>query len=989
MNNLYRTLVLITFLMVVSCVTTKKKGETRGLKRAYANVTAHYNGYFNANVLVNEATEKLRLQHQDIYTRVLDIYPEVYVDNPQMFAPDLDKAIEKVAVVTAFHRSSHWVDDCYLMMGKSQYLKHDYEAAQETFEYLTEMYNPELRSKVNRKENAKAAAEARKEAAKVREDERKEKQKENEKLIKERNEARKEAAKSSKEERESKQKELEKRNEERRKANEEKQKERERLRKEAEKAGQNAEKTQMTTTGSNNTPVVKTEAELKKVTPPKKKKKKENYFFRHRPCYQEGAVWLARTYIERGLFTDAEILLNELERNPNIFKATKQKVAVTRGHLYLRQNNYEAAIPALETAVKLTKKKRDKVRYQFILAQLYQTTQNSQKAYAAYEKVLKGNPTYEMEFNTRLNMAISSNASASEAMTSTLLRMAKDSKNKEYGDQIYYALAQIALKNKERAKAMTYLRQALDAPSRNRVQKGEAYYLLAKMNLEDEKYVFAKNYFDSTAQSLAAKDTRIEEATRYATNLADIARNLEIIEKSDSLLKIAKMSKEERTAFALKMKKQRIATEVAAIRAANTNTGGGATAINVGNSGKNASNFFAYNPELVKKAQQDFKKKWGNDRKLEDDWRRSNKRTGNGTFRTNDAVADANDITPDEVAKILKGVPITVEEIQTMEQSVDNAVFQLGTLYHDKLQNNKKTVETLEGHLKRFPASLHELEDWYYLQLAYNEMGSAALAKQYTDRILQKYPNSNYAKVLKDPTSVVKKEETVESFYSTTYKIFKQGNYKDAYDRVQKSETTYGINNPFRAKFSLLAAMCLGNLKGKLEYIAALKDVVAKFAETPEERRAREMLRILESDGNAAVVTPQKIENTEGGDLEANFSAGDDKLHYVIVVLTKEANVEDTKIAVADYNAKFHRLDNYTITSVFLNTEDEVPMIVVRRFKDKVAAQVYTEGVAKNNKEFLKIKNQVFAITQDNYRELLRQKSIDAYSRFYAKNYKK
>ena len=63
------------------------------------NLTAKYNGYFNADVLVQEATAKLVEQHQDNYNQVLDVYPYLAVDNPSAAAPDLDKAIEKVAVV--------------------------------------------------------------------------------------------------------------------------------------------------------------------------------------------------------------------------------------------------------------------------------------------------------------------------------------------------------------------------------------------------------------------------------------------------------------------------------------------------------------------------------------------------------------------------------------------------------------------------------------------------------------------------------------------------------------------------------------------------------------------------------------------------------------------------------------------------------------------------------------------------------------------------
>ena len=143
MRHIYKTLLLILAVSVMSaCVTQRKKDDAKGFKLFMHNLTAKYNGFFNADVLVKDATEKLALQHQDNFNKILDVYPYVAVDNFQSVAPDLDKAIEKVAVAATFHRPSHWTDDSYLMLGKAQHLKHDYTAAEESLQYLVDVYNP-------------------------------------------------------------------------------------------------------------------------------------------------------------------------------------------------------------------------------------------------------------------------------------------------------------------------------------------------------------------------------------------------------------------------------------------------------------------------------------------------------------------------------------------------------------------------------------------------------------------------------------------------------------------------------------------------------------------------------------------------------------------------------------------------------------------------------------------------------------------------------
>jgi hypothetical protein len=192
LKHLYKSLTLVAAItLLAACVTQRKKDEAKGFSLFFHNLQSKYNGYFNANELVRDATEKLEAQHVDNFNKILDVYPALAVDNPQAAAPDLDKATEKVAVVATYHRPSHWVDDCYLLMGKAQYLKHDFESAEETFGYLTEVYNPSLKRKRSKKDRAAAAKEAKKE----REEVQKEKKKERDIKTKEQQKAREEAAK--------------------------------------------------------------------------------------------------------------------------------------------------------------------------------------------------------------------------------------------------------------------------------------------------------------------------------------------------------------------------------------------------------------------------------------------------------------------------------------------------------------------------------------------------------------------------------------------------------------------------------------------------------------------------------------------------------------------------------------------------------------------------------------------------------------------------
>jgi len=984
-------------LFLTSCVTERKVDEAHGTRLFFQNLNSKYNGFFNASVLMDEATDKLRAQHVDNYAKVLDIYPELAVENPKSVSSELDKAIEKIAVVATYHRSSDWTDDCYLLLGKAQYYKHEFENAQETFEYMSEVYDPNAKRRpltaADRKANAAAAAAERKLTQK-------EKLKEKERIAKE-----KEKAIEAKEKaKENAQKEKEKLLDAKRKQRERDIKERADARKRGiklppkpklDETGVKPATKDMTKTGTNGTPVYKQDVEHERKRVDTKAGGPKSYFLKHRPCFQESLVWLARVYTERGNYVDADFTLAKLEKSSKTFKDIRTMAAIARANLYLKQKNTDGAIASIENALTLKNKPQTKARLYFILGQLYSARANTEKANIAFDKVLDHNPVYEMAFNAQLNKALTS-SSTEQASKNALLDMSTDYKNKEYNDQVYFALGQLALKNKKRDEAIDYFRKTLSAQGKNPQIKTEAYYSLANYEYENGKYATAKLYYDSTLTTMQKNDERYTSVSRLSQNLVEIARNYNIVQLQDSLLRISALSEKDQRDWAKKLlKKQRDAAEAIAAAKSNAekNAKNGSTVEQ--QNGIIKSSFFGYDADLVKKGRKEFEKKWGNDRRLEDNWRRSNKKAnlagnGNEATKSNDPEKAA-DFSEADYKTLLKDIPKTKDEIATANTKVEEAMFQLGTLYHDKLQNDKIAAITLENHLSRFTDTKHKVEDYYYLYSANQGLGETATAQKYFDKIVKEFPESNYAKILTQGAPEIKKgERTIEKYYDATYALFQKKDFAAAKEKIRASSQVLGVNNYYKPKFELLNAMCDGRLQGKDAYIAGLKNVIAQFPGTDEEKRAKEILRIIDS-GVPLTENPKDVKKDSAStadDLVAKFKSDQSKLHYVIVVLPKDADLEKVKVSVSDFNARFNRLDDLKISSVYLSTETEIPVIVVRKFKDRATALAYTKNTEDVKSDYApNVKHEVFAVTQDNYREILRQKSVDAYRIFYQNNY--
>ena len=95
-------------------------------------------------------------QHVDNYTQRLEMFPFLAVDNTSTVAGELDRAIEKVAIVVKKHPYSNWVDDSYLLVGQAQLIKQDYESAEKTLRFMMNEFRPRpKRKKTKRRKGAK------------------------------------------------------------------------------------------------------------------------------------------------------------------------------------------------------------------------------------------------------------------------------------------------------------------------------------------------------------------------------------------------------------------------------------------------------------------------------------------------------------------------------------------------------------------------------------------------------------------------------------------------------------------------------------------------------------------------------------------------------------------------------------------------------------------------------------------------------------------
>ena len=301
-----------------------------------------------------------------------------------------------------------------------------------------------------------------------------------------------------------------------------------------------------------------------------------------------------------------------------------------KAYYHLKQGRVEKCIEELEESIATTRNRDVKTRRMFILAQLYKETGAGSRSSDIYAEIIKRNPEYEMAFYAKINRALAFDVNSGnvEEIRELLFKMLKDDKNIEYQDQIYYALAELELKEDDEPEAISYLQLATRKSVKNGNVKGLAFYKLGEIYFEKENYEVAQAYYDSTVSFLSPDHPNYELILARSNSLTQMMRDINIVEREDSLQAFAKLSKKEQEKIIdqkidavidaeLDQKRQDELRKIQSQQAKFQQN----TSIN---RNIKKGEWYFYNAAAVGFGASEFKKIWGS-RKNQDDWRRSDK----------------------------------------------------------------------------------------------------------------------------------------------------------------------------------------------------------------------------------------------------------------------------------------------------------------------------------------------------------------------------
>ena len=720
------------------------------------------------------------------------------------------------------------------------------------------------------------------------------------------------------------------------------------------------------------------------------------------PTKYSAMLWLAKTYNQQKKFEKAESMLDliqdKIEKNKKALpKQVLKEYQIVYADYFLKQEHNEQSIEYLNTAIDENKKKVVRERLRFILAQIYQNMGRIDDASKLYGKVIKMNPPYEMAFNATINKAMCFDASSGDSknIVRLLNKMAKKEKNKDYLDQIYYALAEICMKQNDTTCALANYKLSAMKSVSNTNQKATSYLKVAKIYFSMPKYELAEMYYDSTMTVLPKDYPDYKKISSLAAILRKLVKNLNVIQRQDSLQKLSKMAPSERNkvvdgiiADVIKEEQKKQQEEYQKqLNASNSN-----------NNGASNSSWYFYNSTTTSFGKTEFVKKWGN-RKLEDLWRLTNKNSVNDFG--DEASADSTAIDSTKKAKpsnlkdknyYLKNIPVTEDDIKKSNFLITEALYNAGMIYQNDLIDLPKAVGEYDELVKRFTDSkLYTEKKYYQLYQVYDVANNESKKAYYKNIICTKDPDGDYCNIIKDPN--YKKmssasENIAASMYLETYNAYKTGNWDSVLTKSKKAISMFGGDTSLIPRFSYLEAIAYGKFNDSVNLIKTLHTIIDKYPSSPVKPMAKNLLNFWtgkdKKDAKAAVVADSISKASKGYTYNENAI----HIYNMIVSVDKSFKISDLKNLISDFNTKNFSTLNLSISNIFIDNTRQ--LITVTNFENKDKAMLYFNLLKSDNDIFSKLtpSNYVqFIISVDNYPKMFKNKDVDNYNAFFLKNY--
>ena len=661
-------------------------------------------------------------------------------------------------------------------------------------------------------------------------------------------------------------------------------------------------------------------------------------------------IYLMRTYFENNKIKEAIEVYNYLKK---VEMNKKNKILFHLNSAFVFQNveNYDEVIKNLNLIEELVTNKNQQSKILFLIGQIYQEKGFKSEAYEYYRKCLKNNPSFDLEFYTKLNLAKVTeltNSNDIKKIYKYFNKLLRDKKNENYLDKIYFEIGEFEYSQNKIDLAIKNYNKSLKSDESSSKQKYLNYKKLAEIYYNNfREYEVSKLYYDSALDNTNRENKEYKNLNNIRQILSELVDNLNKIQENDSLIQLSLLNKDEINNivenYINQLEKEKKQKEKSI---ENFTFNENKQEIIDGNL-KNSTWYF-YNDIIVSRGRDEFKRIWGN-RKLTDNWRISRKiklieieetniKNIENSTSVSSNIGDNNGINREN---LLKKIPFDENEKNNLKKEIEISYFKVGKIYIQQLNEIKLGKKYFDKLLNEFDKSEYIPEVLYLLYLTIKE-SEPKIAEVYKEKLLNNFPNHLLAKLIINPN--YEQDQFAENTflineYNNLFKIYENKNY----DYVIKKSNTIIKNyskNSLHEKFILLKTLANGEMHGNFIFQLNIKKMLSNVTNEDIIQFSKELLKSSEEVNSNYIFS--------GIPKFVNYK--NDKIYYLVFVvkndddLIKKTNDGINRI-IKDKNYNLYFINKFRYTKnesliVVSNLNYEKYNILIKdfelRYKEKI-----------------------------------------------------
>lgn len=619
------------------------------------------------------------------------------------------------------------------------------------------------------------------------------------------------------------------------------------------------------------------------------------------PSRNDALVWLARTLIEQDEMGDAASLIHTLQNDPNLPRRLLDDLNDVNGYWFFKQGIYDSAAVYLEKGLTSAANKQDQARAEFLLGQLYERSRQFEKATRYYNLSSVHTTNALMDIHAQMNNAKMRKGTNPEELDNginNLLKLGKKDRFEPYRDVLYFSAADIAMQKPDTNQAVDLFNRSLKYNESNISYKNKAFLQLAEIAYNRKQYRESFRMYDSLQSGDTTLGDQLEKIQDRRNALQNIVDKINIIEKQDSLLRIAALDPAAREAFVKKLAKK--LRKERGLKEEDLSGGNEPISFEKDNSqprdlfatDRNSGEWYFYNKSTRAKGFNDFKRKWGA-RTNTDNWRRKSAMGGAAANnRLADNVGGISNMNPDEEAApdaqpisgnkdnlalpgkndasqdkynrdrpqatgtdqaedisyegLMANLPLTEDRVQESNALIAVNLFALGELFQNSIEDYSEAIQTYETSLKRFPDSLYEGALYANLSYCYEKLGMKEKAAHYRNLLNQQFSGSKAAGKLKDLNTAKTGTRSPEATqrYEQIYSLFIEGRFEEALAQKKMADSLYG-NSYWTPQLLYIEAVYHVKQQQDSLATAVLGNIVQLYPKSPLKPKAERMIDVL------------------------------------------------------------------------------------------------------------------------------------------------